>query len=112
MRTVRAAGDVQGTLDRAENDAKQCSSCNCRGSFLDMNSQGKLFFVSVGPGFSDLISPLAERALKTSEFIVGYDLYLTWIAPWIEGKQIRKLPLRQERERAAMSIELARSGRI
>jgi cobalt-factor III methyltransferase len=77
-----------------------------------MNSQGKLFFVSVGPGFSDLISPLAERALKTSEFIVGYDLYLTWIAPWIEGKQIRKLPLRQESERAAMSIELARSGRI
>jgi precorrin-6x reductase len=76
-----------------------------------MNSQGKLFLVSVGPGFIELIPPLAEIALRTSEFIVGYDLYLTWIAPWIEGKQIRTLPLTRERQRAAMAIELARNGR-
>jgi precorrin-6x reductase len=76
-----------------------------------MNSRGKLFLVSVGPGFIDLIPPLAEAALRASEFIVGYDLYLTWIAPWIEGKQIRTLPLTRERERAAMGIELARNGR-
>jgi precorrin-6x reductase len=76
-----------------------------------MNPPGKLFLVSAGPGFVDLIPPLAERALKTSEFIVGYELYLTWIAPWIEGKEIRKLPVTQERERAALAIELAREGR-
>jgi len=58
-----------------------------------MKSQGKLFLISAGPGFIDLIPRLAKAALITSEFIVGYDLYLTWIAPWIEGKQIRKLPL-------------------
>jgi precorrin-3B C17-methyltransferase len=75
-----------------------------------MNSRGKLFLVSVGPGVMDLIPPLAEAALRTSDFIVGYDLYLTWIAPWIEGKQIRTLPLTRERERAAMAIELARNG--
>jgi precorrin-6x reductase len=76
-----------------------------------MSPPGKLFLVSAGPGFVDLIPPFAERALKTSEFIVGYELYLSWIAPWIEGKQIRKLPLTQERERAALAIELAREGR-
>jgi precorrin-6x reductase len=76
-----------------------------------MNPQGKLFLVSVGPGFVELIPPLAEVALRTSEFIVGYDLYLSWVAPWIEGKEIRKLPLTQERERAAMAIEYARNGR-
>jgi precorrin-6x reductase len=75
-----------------------------------MNSAGKLFLISAGPGFIDLIPPRAEVALKTSEFIVGYDLYLTWIAPWIEGKQIRKLPLKQEMERAATAIGLARDG--
>jgi precorrin-6x reductase len=76
-----------------------------------MKSQGKLFLISAGPGFIDLIPRLAKAALITSEFIVGYDLYLTWIAPWIEGKQIRKLPLTHERERAAIAIELAREGR-
>ena len=75
-----------------------------------MNSGGKLFLISAGPGFIDLIPPRAEVALKTSEFIVGYDLYLTWIAPWIAGKQICKLPLTQERERAATAIGLARNG--
>jgi cobalt-factor III methyltransferase len=76
-----------------------------------MNPPGKLFLVSVGPGFVELIPPLAEAALRTSEFVVGYDLYLSWVAPWIEGKEIRKLPLTQERERAAMAIEYARTGR-
>jgi precorrin-3B C17-methyltransferase len=77
-----------------------------------MNSRGQLFLVSVGPGFVKLIPDLAKAALRTSEFIVGYDLYLTWITPWIEGKQIRALPLKQERERAAVAIELARNGKV
>src|SRR6516162_6340936 len=76
-----------------------------------MNSRGRLFLVSAGPGFANLIPPLAEAALRTSEIIVGYDLYLTWIAPWIEGKQIYRLPLTREEERAAMAIEFARAGR-
>jgi precorrin-3B C17-methyltransferase len=76
-----------------------------------MNLRGKLFLVSVGPGFVDLIPPLAEAALRTSEIIVGYDLYLTWIGPWIKGKQIHALPLTREKERAATAIEFAREGR-
>jgi precorrin-3B C17-methyltransferase len=75
-----------------------------------MISRGKLFLVSVGPGFIELIPPLAEAALKTSNIIVGYDLYLTWIAPWIAGKQIHALPLKKERERAVTAIEFARDG--
>ena len=108
---MRTAGDFQGPFDFAEDGCKRRGCCNCGGNFLDMNPPGKLFLVSAGPGFVDLIPPLAERALKTSEFIVGYELYLTWIAPWIEGKEIRKLPVTQERERAALAIELAREGR-
>jgi precorrin-6x reductase len=77
-----------------------------------MKSRGKLFLVSVGPGFVELIPPLAESALKTSEIIVGYDLYLSWITSWIEGKQIHALPITCEKDRAAMAIKLAREGRI
>ena len=72
--------------------------------------KGVLNLVSVGPGFSDLIAPRAEAALRASDVIVAYDLYLRWIAPWIAGKEIHTPPLTQERERASLAIEKARSG--
>jgi precorrin-3B C17-methyltransferase len=72
--------------------------------------KGVLNLVSVGPGFSDLIVPRAEAALRDSDVIVAYDLYLRWIEPWITGKEIHTPPLTQERERALLAIEKARSG--
>jgi precorrin-6x reductase len=72
--------------------------------------KGVLNLVSVGPGFSDLIVPRAEAALRNSDVIVAYDLYLRWIEPWISGKEIHTPPLTQERERALLAIEKARSG--
>jgi cobalt-factor III methyltransferase len=71
---------------------------------------GVLNLVSVGPGTSDLIVPRAREALANSDVIVGYELYLRWIAPWLEGKQIHTPPLTQERERALLAIEKARAG--
>lgn len=72
---------------------------------------GKLYLVSVGPGASELIPPLAQTALAESDVIVAYDLYLTWIQPWIAGKDIRTLPLTQERGRAQLALEQARAGK-
>ncbi|EEG08502.1 precorrin-3B C(17)-methyltransferase [Pseudogulbenkiania ferrooxidans] len=72
---------------------------------------GKLYLVSVGPGTSELIPPMVKDALAASEVIVSYDLYLTWIQPWIAGKDIRTLPLTQERERARLALEQARAGK-
>jgi precorrin-6x reductase len=71
---------------------------------------GVLNLVSVGPGFQDLIVPRAEAALRDSDVIVAYELYLRWITPWIEGKEIYTPPLTQERERALLAIDKARSG--
>ena len=71
---------------------------------------GVLNLVSVGPGESDLIVPRAQEALKNSDIIVGYELYLRWITPWLEGKEIHTPPLTQERERALLAIEKARAG--
>lgn len=72
--------------------------------------KGVLNLVSVGPGFLDLIVPRAEAALRNSDVIVAYDLYLRWIEPWLAGKEIHTPPLTQERERAMLAIEKARSG--
>ena len=72
--------------------------------------KGVLNLVSVGPGFADLIVPRAEAALRDSDVIVAYDLYLRWIQPWLAGKEIHTPPLTQERERALLAIEKARGG--
>ena len=72
--------------------------------------RGVLNLVSVGPGFSDLIIPRAEAALRGSDVIVAYELYLRWIQPWLVGKEIHTPPLTQERDRALLAIEKARSG--
>ena len=77
-----------------------------------MNASGKLYLVSVGPGVAELIPPMAQSALRASDAIVSYELYLKWITPWIEGKEIHSFPLTRERERAAKAIGLARAGRI
>lgn len=71
---------------------------------------GVLNLVSVGPGFDDLIAPRAVAALQSSDVIVAYELYLRWIAPHVEGKEIHTPPLTQERERALLAIEKARGG--
>jgi len=71
---------------------------------------GVLNLVSVGPGFEDLIAPRAIAALKGSDVIVAYELYLRWIGPHIEGKEIHSPPLTQERERALLAIGKARGG--
>lgn len=73
---------------------------------------GKLNLVSVGPGEADLLAPLARQALEESEVIVGYELYLRWIQPWIAGKELHSPPLTQERTRAQTALEFARAGRI
>jgi precorrin-3B C17-methyltransferase len=71
---------------------------------------GVLNLVSAGPGFADMIVPRAEAALRDSDVIVAYELYLRWITPWLAGKEIHTPPLTQERERALLAIGKARSG--
>jgi len=71
---------------------------------------GVLNLVSVGPGTSDLIVPRAREALANSDVIVGYELYLRWIKPWLAGKEVHTPPLTQERQRALLAIEKARIG--
>src|ERR1700739_4830340 len=77
-----------------------------------MQNKGKLNLVSVGPGFSELVPPLAEVALREFNIVVGYKLYFTWIQSLIEGKEIHSFSLTQERERAQKAIACARSGKI
>ena len=78
---------VSRQADSAENNMRWSRGGNRRRDFRIMNSPGKLYLVSVGPGFAELIPAIAQCALQESDVIVGYDLYLKWIQPWIDGKR-------------------------
>jgi precorrin-3B C17-methyltransferase len=77
----------------------------------EQSAVGQLFLVSVGPGFAELVPEKARQALSNSDVIVGYDLYMRWVGPWIQKKQIETFPLTQERRRAERALELARQGK-
>src|ERR1700678_3459235 len=100
MRAVRSRGHDPRPAHSAEDRARWCGRRHRGGRIM----KGKLHLVSVGPGFSELIPPLAESALRESDVVVGYELYLKWIAPWIAGKEIHAPPLTKERERALLAI--------
>src|SRR5437868_13785011 len=72
---------------------------------------GSLSLVSIGPGFAEHVTAAAERAIKQADVIVAYDLYLTWIKPWLEDKRILTFPLTEEKARAQEAIKQARSGK-
>ncbi|MBV9673845.1 MAG: precorrin-3B C(17)-methyltransferase [Verrucomicrobia bacterium] len=76
-----------------------------------MSAKTPLFLVSVGPGAACLIPPLAQEALEQSDVIIGYELYLHWIEPWIAGKEIHTSPLTQEATRARLALHYARAGK-
>ncbi|MEM9400824.1 MAG: precorrin-3B C(17)-methyltransferase, partial [Verrucomicrobiota bacterium] len=73
--------------------------------------KGKLYLVSVGPGYQDYIVPSARKALESSDVIVAYDLYLSWVQDWVRDKKLITLPLTQEIERANAAIAEARRGK-
>ena len=74
-------------------------------------SEAALFLVSIGPGFTEHVTPMAAQALKESDAVVGYSLYFDWIKPLLNSQEIHSLPLTQERERARKALELARKGK-
>lgn len=47
-----------------------------------------LSIVGVGPGSPDFVTPKAVEAIRAAEVVVGWDLDLLPIKPWLEGKQV------------------------
>ena len=67
--------------------------------------------VGLGPGQRNLLTAQAQEALARSEAIVGYSGYFEGILDLIQGKEWHRFPLGQERQRADLAVELARSGK-
>ncbi|MEK7805275.1 MAG: precorrin-3B C(17)-methyltransferase, partial [Planctomycetota bacterium] len=68
--------------------------------------------VGIGPGARNEMSQRALDALKNSDTIVGYKLYIDLIADIVKDKQIIASTMRKEIERVELAIQEAQLGKI
>lgn len=68
--------------------------------------------VGIGPGGVDEISPRALNAIKASECIVGYKIYLNLIREIIGEKRTIQSGMGKEEERCAAAFEEACRGKV
>ncbi|MDX1989599.1 MAG: precorrin-3B C(17)-methyltransferase [Candidatus Obscuribacter sp.] len=74
-------------------------------------TRGCLYLVSVGPGQTDYVSEKALAALRHSQMVVSYDLYLNWVKQVLTDQELYCPPLTKERERAQAALAAARQGK-
>ena len=74
-----------------------------------MNS--KIYIVGMGPGTGEMMTPQADQALKNSDVIVGYPVYLKLLGDAYQEKEFLSTPMKQEVRRCEMCFEEAEKGK-
>lgn len=72
----------------------------------------KLYVVGLGPGHRDLLTPLADKALQQSHYIVGYHGYIAPIKAHYPLAGMLEYALGEETQRVQKSLALASQGHI
>lgn len=72
---------------------------------------GKIRVVGIGPGGKDMLTPEAEKAIRLSDAIVGYTVYVDLIKDMIGGKESFTTGMKQEVDRCRKALDLALKGR-
>lgn len=71
----------------------------------------KLYVVGTGPGDKGLVAPKAIAAIKASDDLVAYGLYLDLLGDVCNDKTHHDLPLGEEIGRARLALDLAANGK-
>ncbi|MBP5225670.1 MAG: precorrin-3B C(17)-methyltransferase [Lachnospiraceae bacterium] len=71
----------------------------------------KLYVVGIGPGGQEYMTFEAMQAMKDSDLIVGYGVYIDLVKPLFPEKEYLTTPMKQEVERCRMAVEAACEGR-
>lgn len=71
----------------------------------------KIYVVGLGPGEQSQITPKALAALRESDVIAGYDLYIKLIKPLISDKEIISTSMKKEVNRCRAAVETALTGK-
>ena len=74
-------------------------------------ARGSLYIVSTGPAGLEHLTPAAGAAISDSALVLGYRIYLQYLEPILEGKEVVAFEMGQEQTRAKAAIDLAWAGR-
>lgn len=67
--------------------------------------------VGIGPGDYENMTVRADRALRESQVIVGYHVYVDLVKERYPDKEFLTTPMTKEADRCRMALEAARSGK-
>ena len=70
-----------------------------------------IYVVGIGPGQYGKMTLEAVNALRESDVIVGYTVYVDLVREHFPGKEFLTTPMRKEAERCRMAFEEAMKGR-
>lgn len=73
--------------------------------------RGKVYVVGLGPGSREHMTSRAVDAIRESDAVVGYEVYLKLVADLLEGKEVFSSGMRMEVERCQQALDLAREGK-
>lgn len=76
-----------------------------------MKDKGKVYVVGLGPGGGNHLTARAQFAIKDSQVIVGYHVYISLIEGLIAGKEVISTGMGQELARCQKALELAVLGK-
>lgn len=70
-----------------------------------------MYVVGIGPGAWEKMTIEAAEALKNSDTIIGYTVYIDLVREHLEGKEFLSTPMRKEVDRCVMAFEEAAKGK-
>ncbi len=71
----------------------------------------KLYVVGIGPGEADQMTKKAMDALRASDVIAGYGVYVDLVKPLFPEKECLTTAMRKEADRCRMAIDAAMEGK-
>lgn len=71
----------------------------------------KLYVVGIGPGAYEKMTIEAAEALKNSDVIIGYTVYVDLVRDHFPGKEFLTTPMKKEVERCILAFEEATKGK-
>ena len=72
----------------------------------------KIYVVGIGPGAYEKMTIEAAEALKNSDVIIGYTVYVDLVKNHFPGKEFLTTPMKKEVERCVMAFEEAMKGKV
>ena len=72
----------------------------------------KIYVVGIGPGGCDQMTGIAMEALKASDAIIGYTVYVDLVKDTFPDKEFLTTPMKKEVDRCVLAFEEAVKGKV